>query len=230
MNTEKLFDVLVNKKDWMLGHTITHISNLLADIKSLEGKLEYLENDKGYISNKPYIVYKEEVSDSDADVLEYLVDRVKRFRDKEVELFADNKYLDVSFYKIRTKQECPEIDVKSFTWLNDDEEDTPFIFDFDGYEGWHTYGEIWALIVIDKATGNPKDTLEYKNLVSNLLDTKNKLKEELETLKIYWDKNEINVIKTNIPTNDLLFVPYGHSRCFVCGGIHPNGLPCPLGG
>ena len=55
----------------------------------------------------------------------------------------------------------------------------------DSYEGCHNYGELWAIVVTDKMTGNVEDTLTYKNLQKQLEQLKRDLKNNIEYCRLF---------------------------------------------
>lgn len=173
MNKEQAFNMLSNNKDnSMSNYYLNEIVRLSNDIKYQEIRLNNMLTREDTYENKPYIIYHETLSDSYKNDLETLSEMTLDFRNKFEELSRSDKYSQIDFCQIKYIDECPEDDKNNFGW----DEDGKFVVSWDSYDGLHTYGQLWCIVVTDKFTGNVKDTLTYKQLEDNIAQLKNELK------------------------------------------------------
>ena len=182
MNKENVYEQLMNSSS-MNSHYLRCIVDCVEQIKHTKTKLESMVKQQETYENKPYILYHKGLWDNyslDLDTLAELIPEFKTEFDKAME---SGKYLNVDFCKIVHKDECPESDVNQFNW--DEEHNDIYVYDWDSYDGWHTYGELWAIVVTDKMTGNVEDTLTYKNIQKQLQQLEYDLKNNIQYCQLF---------------------------------------------
>lgn len=182
MNKGSVCEVLMNQSS-MGSYYLRCIVECAEQIKYTKQRLENMVKHSENYENKSYILHHKGLWDnysSDLDTLTELTSEFKSEFDKAVE---SGKYLNVGFCKITHKEQCPESDVNQFDW--DEEHGDCYVYEWDSYEGWHNYGELWAIVVTDKMTGNVEDTLTYKNLQKQLEQFERDLKNNIEYCKLF---------------------------------------------
>ncbi|WBF79550.1 hypothetical protein BNCALIDO_00161 [Aeromonas phage vB_AdhM_TS9] len=182
MNKDKVYETLMNQSS-SCSYYLRCVVECVEQIKHTKTKLENMVRHQETYENKSYILHHKGLWDNytlDLDTLTELTLEFKTQFDKAVE---SGKYLDVNFCKIKHKDECPESDVDQFGW--DEENNDIYVYEWDCYEGFHHYGELWAIVVTDKMTGNVEDTLTYKNLQKQLEHLERDLKNNIEYCKLF---------------------------------------------
>lgn len=182
MNKDKLYETLMSQSS-SCSYYLRCIVECAEQIKYTKQRLENMVKHQETYENKPYILYHKSLWDnysSDLDTLAELTLEFKSEFDKAVE---SDKYLNIDFCKITHKAQCPESDVEQFNW--DEEHNNTYVYEWDSYEGWHNYGELWAIIVTDKMTGNVEDTLTYKSLQKQLEQLEHDLKNNIQYCRLF---------------------------------------------
>lgn len=182
MNKDKVYETLMSQSS-SCSYYLRCIVECAEQIKHTKTRLENIVRHQETHDNKPYILYHKGLWDNyslDLDTLAELTLEFKSEFDKAVE---SDKYLNVDFCKITHKEQCPESDVEHFGW--NEERGDVYVYEWDSYDGWHNYGELWAIIVTDKMTGKVEDTLTYKNLQKQLEQLECDLKNNIECCKLF---------------------------------------------
>lgn len=182
MNKDKVYETLMNQSstDSYYLHCIVECTE---QIKHMKTRLKDMVKQQETYENKPYILYHKGLWDNYSLDLDSLVELTLEFKSEFDKAVESDKYLNVDFCKIKHKDECPESDVDNFGW--DEEYSNVYVYKWDSYEGWHHYGELWAIVVTDKMTGKVEDTLTYKNLQKQLEQLEHDLKNNIEYCKLF---------------------------------------------
>lgn len=181
MNKDEVYEELMNQHS--CSYYLRCIVECAEQIKYTKTRLENMVRYQETYENKSYILYHKNLWDNyslDLDNLTELTIEFKTQFDKAVE---SGKYLDVRFCKIINKGQCPESDTDQFSW--DEDHNDAYVYEWDSYEGYHAYGELWAIVVTDKMTGSVEDTLTYKGLQKQLEQLKRDLKNNIEYCKLF---------------------------------------------
>lgn len=182
MDKENVYEHLINTSS-MNSYYLRCIADCVEQIKHTKTKLEDMVKQQETYENKPYILYHKGLWDNyslDLDTLAELTLEFKTEFDKAIE---SGKYLNVDFCKIMNKNGCPESDINQFNW--DEGHNDAYVYEYDSYESWHNYGELWVIVVTDKMTGNVEDTLTYKNLQKQLQQLEYELKNDIEYCELF---------------------------------------------
>lgn len=179
MNKDKVYETLMNQlsTDSYYLHCIVECTE---QIKHMKTRLENMVKHQETYENKPYILYHKGLWDNYSLDLDSLVELTLEFKSEFDKAVESDKYLNVYFCKITHKEGCPESDVEQFNWDNN-----TYVYEWDSYEGWHNYGELWAIVVTDKMTGKVEDTITYKNLQKQLEQLERDLKNNIEYCKLF---------------------------------------------
>ena len=182
MNKDKVYETLMNKSSTD-SYYLHCIVDCVDQIKHTKVRLEDMVKRQDNFENKPYILYHKGLWDNYSLDLDSLVELTLEFKSEFDKAVESDKYLNVDFCKITHKEHCPESDVNQFGW--DEEHGNCYVYEWDSYEGWHNYGELWAIVVTDKMTGKVDDTLTYKNLQKQLEQLERDLKNNIEYCKLF---------------------------------------------
>lgn len=181
MNKEQVYEMLFSSP--MDSYYLKCISETAEQIKHTKQRLANMKLHQDTYENIPYIIYHRSLWDNYSLDLGTLAEMTQDFKEKYDELWSSGKYSDISFCKITNKSECTEPDIDQFSW--DENSSGAFVYEWDSYEGFHHYGELWALVVTDQFTGNVEDTLTYKNLEKHLEQLERDLKINIESCKLF---------------------------------------------
>lgn len=181
MNKEQVYNMLFSSA--MDSYYLKCISEIVEQIKYTKQRLASMKLHQDTYENNPYIIYHKALCDNFSFDLETLSEMTKEFKEEYDKLWSSGKYSDVSFCKITNKSECPESDIDQFSW--DEDNNDAFVFEWDSYDGFHHYGELWVLVVTDQFIGNVEDTLTYKNLEKHLEQLEHDLRINIECCNLF---------------------------------------------
>lgn len=182
VNKEKVYEALMNQSS-MDSYHLRCIIDCVEQIKHTRQRLEYMVKQQESYENTPYILYHKGLWDNYSLDLETLAELTLEFKSEFDKAIQSGKYLNVEFCKITHKEGCLESDVEQYNW--DGEHNNIYVYEWDSYDGWHNYGELWALVVTDKFNGDIKDTLVYKNIESNIDRLDKELKEHISICGLF---------------------------------------------
>lgn|SRR5574343_418688 len=181
MNKDNVYKTLTDNS--IEEYYLRCIVECVEQIKSIKVRLENMVKHQETYDNRPYILYHKGLWDNYSLDLDTLSELVLEFKEQYDKALESDKYLSVDFCKIKHKEECPETDASQFGW--DEERGDVYVYEWDSYDGWHNYGELWAIVVTDKMTGKIEDTLAYKNLKKQLEQLESDLKNNIERCKLF---------------------------------------------
>lgn len=181
MTKEQVYDMLFSST--MDSYYLKCISETVDQIKYAKQRIANMKLHQNTYENTPYIIYHKALWDNYSLDLDTLAEMTQEFKEEYDKLWSSGKYSDISFCKITNKSECTESDVDQFSW--DEDCDGTFVYEWDSYEGFHHYGELWVLVVTDQFTENVQDTLIYKNLEKQLGQLEHDLKINIESCKLF---------------------------------------------
>lgn len=190
MNKEQVKQELLKETAIFHVSKLQSMCNLISKINIINDDLIRLvkPNDKQqYINlNSPRIEYYETMGNYDRQELSVLVELFGRINDKLLELEQSESYDYVEFVRITNKQEIPEESKKELTRNLRFSDGGDFIYDWHPYEGGgEEYGEILALVVLDKFTDDPKETHKYKELLAQKTKLELELSLMIDTCKLF---------------------------------------------
>lgn len=191
MNKEQVKQELLKETAIFYVSKLQSMCNLISKINIINDDLIRLakpNNKQQYINlNSPRIEYYETMGNYDRQELSVLVELFGRINEKRLELEQSDLYDYVEFVRITNIEEIPE---KSKEELEEElrfSDGGDFIFDWDtGFQlGGDDYGEILALVVLDKFTDNPKETHKYKELLAQKTKLELELSLMIDTCKLF---------------------------------------------
>lgn len=173
--------------EYTISQCFHDASRILCTIQEYEWQLKSLSFQDEYLIDK----YWE--TDGDFRDIDKLLEIYQSAQEHMDKLEAEGK--SCLFEKITTKAECPASQRDMFIW--DDYKDgetvedseAPFCYSYDSYEGWHQYGEIFAVMVRYEPE-NIEQSLPYLSLVEQIKQEKMKLEytlQELNTLGVTFN-------------------------------------------